>query len=60
MYSPNAYEQIFNTDIANARISVGGMASFGSGSYDVFVLGDTTEQSAAGGGSSVLKQKIVF
>jgi len=53
MYLHNAYEQIFNTDINNAGISGGGMASIGSGSDNVFVLGDTTEQSGAGGGSSV-------
>jgi hypothetical protein len=56
MYSHNAYEQIFNTGIANAGISGAGMTSVGSGSYnsnDAFVLGDTTEQSAAGGRLSV-------
>ena len=52
MYSHKAYEQIFNAGIANVGISGAGMASFGSDSYnsnDAFVLGDTTEQSAAGG-----------
>ena len=52
MYSHNAYEQIFNTGVAKAGISGADIASFGSGSYnsnDAFVLGDTTEQSAAGG-----------
>ena len=52
MYSHKAYEQIFNAGIVNVGISGAGMASFGSGSYnsnDAFVLGDTTEQSAAGG-----------
>jgi len=56
MYSHNAYEQIFNTGVAKAGISGADMASFGSGSYnsnDAFVLGDTTERSGAGGGSSV-------
>jgi len=56
MYSHKAYEQIFNAGIVNVGISGAGMASFGSGSYnsnDAFVLGDTTEQSAAGGRLSV-------
>jgi len=56
MYSHNAFSQIFNTSIGNARISGAGMASSGTGSYNSnggFFLRRSTEQSGAGEGSSV-------
>jgi hypothetical protein len=55
MYSHNAFAQILNIGIANAGISGADMALSGTGSYNSngFFLGDTTEQSGAGGGSRV-------
>jgi hypothetical protein len=52
----NAFSQIFNTGSTNTGIIGAGGASSGTGSYDSicgFVLGDTTGQRGAGGGSSV-------
>jgi hypothetical protein len=52
----NAFAQIINTGSANAGISGAGGASSETGSYDSncgFVLGDTTGQRGAGGGSCV-------
>jgi hypothetical protein len=56
LYSQNTFGQIFNTGSANAGISGAVAASSGTGSYDSnggFVLGGSTGQSGAGGGSSV-------
>jgi hypothetical protein len=56
LYSQNAFAQVFNTGITNAEISEAGGTLCGTSSYNSnagFVLGDSTGQSGAGGGSSV-------